>query len=162
MSTKVRKSSYRQKGAAAVEFALMLPLLVLMLMAPLFLAVCFWHYTAAHKAAQNGARYLSTISEAEMRVPALAAAAKLHAEAIVRSDLAELFPKGNAIAVVTYCGEAGSGARNLCTGVGNGPLPESVDISVQFWLKDGLFKFFNTGRYGWSISVVATVPYASA
>lgn len=165
MSTKIRKLLRRQlfrrqKGAAAIELALVLPIMLVLLMAPLFLAVFFWHYTAAQKAAQNGARYLSTISEQEMRIPALAAAAKLQAENIIRSDLAELFPKGSAITITPYCGESASGVRNYCTGLEDGTLPANVEVGVQFRLKDDLFKFVNTGRFGWNVSVLATVPYA--
>lgn len=159
MSKNIKSTRRRQQGAAAVELALVLPVLVVFFTAPLFFAIFFWHYTAAQKAAQDGARYLSTVSEQEMRDPTLALVAANTAREIIREELAELLPAQNSIAVVLHCGTAANGVMNLCTGVGDGPLPEVVDVSVQFRLRDQLFGFVNTGRYGWSVSAMASVPY---
>jgi hypothetical protein len=161
MSRGIKNSSHRQKGAAAVELALVLPILIVFFTAPLFFAIFFWHYTAVQKAAQDGARYLSTISEQEMRDPTLALAAANTARAIIRGELAELIPEQNEIEIITYCGTSASGARNLCTGVRDAQLPEAVDVSVQFYLSDKFFGVIDTGRYGWSVSAIATVPYVS-
>ena len=161
MSNAIKKSAYRQKGAAAVELAFVLPILLVLLTAPLFIAVYFWHYTAVQKAAQDGARYLSTISEQEMRDPALAVAAANNAREIVRGEIADLFPNPDDVTIILRCGASANGLINLCTGVRDGRLPEDVDVGVQFYLKDQLFGFVDTGRYGWSVSAVATVPYVS-
>ncbi|QNA88971.1 pilus assembly protein [Massilia sp. Dwa41.01b] len=161
MSGYLNKPSHRQHGAAAVELALVLPILVVFFTAPLFFAIFFWHYTVVQKAAQDGARYLSTVSEQEMRDPALALAAANTAREIIRGELVELIPDQGSITVILHCGTSGTGMINLCTGVEDGPLPESVDVGIQFRLKDQLFGFVDTGRYGWSVSAVATVPYVS-
>lgn len=161
MSKDIKNTRRRQQGAAAVELALVLPVLVVFFTAPLFFAIFFWHYTVVQKAAQDGARYLSTVSEQEMRDPTLALVAANTAREIIRGELAELIPNQNSITVVLYCGTAADGVRNLCTGVEDGPLPEVVDVSVQFRLRDQLFGFVDTGRYGWKVAAVATVPYVS-
>jgi Flp pilus assembly protein TadG len=149
----------RQSGASAVELALILPILIVLLTAPLFFAIFFWHYTTVQKAVQDGARYLSSISEQDMRDPELAAASAEIAREIIRAETAELIPATNRINIVLNCGTAANGVTNLCTGVGDGDLPENVAVSVQFYLKDDIFALVNTGRYGWSVSAIATVPY---
>ncbi|THC39633.1 TadE family protein [Massilia sp. Mn16-1_5] len=161
MSKNIKNTMRWQKGAAAVELALVLPILIVFFTAPLFFAIFFWHYTAVQKAAQDGARYLSTVSEQEMRDPTLALAAANTAREIIRGELADLIPDQNNITVVLHCGTAANGMINLCTGVEDGPLPEVVDVGVQFRLKDQFFGFVDTGRYGWNVSAVATVPYVS-
>jgi len=161
MSKDNKNTRRRQQGAAAVELALVLPILIAFFTAPLFFAIYFWHYTVAQKAAQDGARYLSTVSEQEMRDPELALAAANTAREIIRGELADLIPAQNSVAVVLHCGTAANGVMNLCTGVGDGPLPEFVNISVQFRLRDQFFGFVNTGRYGWNVSALAAVPYVS-
>ncbi|KQQ97153.1 TadE family protein [Massilia sp. Leaf139] len=161
MSNDITNPGRRQKGAAAVELAVILPILLVFFTAPLFFAIYFWHYTVVQKAAQDGARYLSTISEQEMRDPTLALAAADTARGIIRSQLTELIPAPNSITVVLHCGTSANGMINLCTGVEDGPLPENVDVGIQFRLKDQFFGLVNTGRYGWPVSAVATVPYVS-
>lgn len=56
----------RQKGVAAVEFAVILPVLVTLLFVPVFFARVFMHYSVAEKAAHSAALYLSSIPRMEM------------------------------------------------------------------------------------------------
>lgn len=143
-----------QGGASAVELALILPILVTMMSAPLFLAIFYWHYTAAHKAAYDAARYLSTISEAEMRRPALALAARDTATAIVNAEIAELGFRDGPAKIAFVCGTA-----NYCDGVGSQPLPPTITVGVQLFVRDTLFNQIDTGEFGWSIAANATVRY---
>jgi Flp pilus assembly protein TadG len=50
------QSSTRQRGVAAVEFAILVPLLLILLTAPLYIGRVLWHYTVIHKAAHDAAR----------------------------------------------------------------------------------------------------------
>ena len=63
-------SRTHQTGAAAIELALTMPIMLCFLLFPIFYAMCFWHNTVAKKAAQDAARYLSTEPQSEMRTPA--------------------------------------------------------------------------------------------
>lgn len=144
----------RQGGASAVELALILPILVAMMSAPLFLAIFYWHYTAAHKAAYDAARYLATISEAEMRRPVLALAARDTAAAIVNAEIAELGFRDGPAKINFICGQV-----NACDGVGSQALPPTITVGVQLFVRDTLFNQIDTGEFGWSITGAATVRY---
>lgn len=83
------------QGSVAVEFAVLLPLMIIMLAAPLLFGRVFWHYTVAQKAAQNAVRFLATANAAEIRTPgagATEAPIAAVARAIVMAEIAELRP----------------------------------------------------------------------
>lgn len=145
----------RQRGVAAVEFALLATVLVFLMAFPIFLGRYFWHYTVVHKAAHDGARYLSTISEAEMREPDLALAADAIAKGIVKEELADLRPGTYAPKVSVICGTA-----TLCHGVEGGALPPTVTVTVEVSMFDTVFRVVPTGTRGLPIKAVVEVPYA--
>jgi Flp pilus assembly protein TadG len=143
----------RQRGVAAVELALMMPILLALLTVPLIVSIYFWHYTAAQKAAQNAARYLSTISVQEMRAGNLALAAEAIATQMAQTQVAELTLAASAPVVEVYC------ARVRCTGVGNRPLPQTIFVSVRMDLFDNFFFIEEVGRYGLPITAEVELPY---
>lgn len=65
----MRVARQTERGSAAVEAAAVLPILVFILAAVLFVARYFWYYTAAEKAAHDAARYLATVSQREIKTP---------------------------------------------------------------------------------------------
>lgn len=141
-----------QRGSAAVELAVLLPVLVVFLAFPYFYARFFWHYSVAEKAAQDAARYLSSISVQEMRSPTLNPAAVAAANQIAITELAELRP-GHAAATVSFlCG------ANPCQGFGGAPLPPTVRVHVAMDMFDAS-SVVNTGRYGMPIRVDAEMAY---
>lgn len=142
----------RQRGATAVELAVCLPLFVLLLAFPLFLGRTFWHYTAAQKAAQDAARYLSSVTAQEMREPLLAQAAAGLAGEIVRTELAELETGGLRPQVDIQCG----GMR--CQGVMSGPLPQTVSVLVTVQMRDHLLGM-ELGRYGLRLQARSVMRY---
>jgi cbb3-type cytochrome oxidase subunit 3 len=144
----------RQRGAAAVECAIVLPLLVLLLTFFVFYAQVLWHYTVAQKAAYDAARYLSTVTEQEMRDDLLAPAAANIANYIAQAEIAELRPgRGARPRVEIQCG----GVR--CEGVRGTPLPQTVSVAVRMEMFDDYFRVFNVGRYGLSIVGRAEIRY---
>jgi len=143
---------WRQRGAAAVELALLLPIFVFFMSFPLFLGRYFWHYTATQKAAQDAARYLSTISAQEMRDPALSESAAALTNRIVQMELAELHTGGMRPRVTVLCGDV------LCQGVTTGPLPETVTVHVRMDMVDHIFGL-DFGRYGVQLNVRYEVRY---
>lgn len=154
MNLRTRNPDRRpQRGVAAIELALVMPILLALFTAPLFLAVYFWHYTAAQKAAQDAARYLSTISAQEMRSGTLARAADEIANQIIAAEIAELTLGASAPVVEVYCG------RVRCTGLGARPLPETVFVSVKIDMFDTFFGSIETGRYGFPITAEAEINY---
>jgi cbb3-type cytochrome oxidase subunit 3 len=133
----------RQRGAAAVECAIVLPILVLLLTFFVFYAQVLWHYTVAQKAAYDSARYLSTITEQEMRDGVLARAAEKIANDIVQAEIAELKPgRGAKPEVVVQCGGI------PCEGVWDAALPQTVSVSVRMGMYEEFFRAYNLSRYG--------------
>ena len=144
----------RQRGSAAVELALVLPTLVILMTVPLFFARYFWHYTVAHKAALDAARYLSTVSVREMRSASLAATAGQIANGIAAEEIADLSPGKDKPSIEIFCGSS-----NLCIGYGAATMPETIKVRVSMNMFDNVFGAVNTGRYGWRIIAEAEVRY---
>lgn len=142
----------KQGGSAAVELALILPALLLLIFMPLFIGRYFWHYTAAQKAAQDAARYLSTISVQEMREEVLAGQAAGIARSIVLAEIRELNPGPTAPTVIIECGE------DPCVGVANLALPETVTVTVRMRYFD-MLGLIDAGRYGIPINAVSVMNY---
>jgi hypothetical protein len=137
-----------QRGAAAVELAILLPAFLAFLLFTLFTARVLWCYTVAQKAAQDAARYLSTVSEKEMREPVLAVAAAEVASEIVRMEIAELNPGPIPPEFEVRCGDY------RCSGVYNAPLPETVYVAIRMQvLPFPEVFFFDAGS--WGVPVVA-------
>ena len=142
----------RQRGSAAVEAALILPIFVIFLTVPIYYARCFWHYTVAQKAAQDAVRYLSQVSAAEMRSPALAQAASNIALQITQKELAELAPGAPIPTPVVQC-------DYLPCGYAIGKLPATVRVYINFSMYDNLFGAVPDGRYGLVITADASLRY---
>lgn len=142
----------RETGAAAIELALLLPIFIGFLMMPIFLSKTLWHYTVAQKAAQDAARYLSTVSRAEMMSPRLAEEAGDLAIEIARRELAELAPSSAITGPRAYCD------ANVCGDLAEGTLPRTVRVNLLFSMSDplGLIDF---GWYGLQITANHTMRY---
>lgn len=87
----------RQRGAAAVEAALLMPVFVTLLVFPLLLGRIFWHYAVIQKAAHDAARYLSSVPIAEMKNNTRGPHAAALAKEIVTMETAELYGGGDSL-----------------------------------------------------------------
>jgi hypothetical protein len=141
-----------QGGAAAVELALILPVLLLFIFMPLFIGRYFWHYTAAQKAAQDAARYLSTVSVQEMREDALAEQAAMVARSIALEEIEDLNAGSAEPDIIIECGD------DPCIGVRNAALPDHVSITVRMSYFD-MLGLIDIGRYGIPIRAVSVVNH---
>lgn len=100
-----------QRGAAAIEFAFILPLLLLMFTGMIEFGRAMWHYDALAKVARDGARYLSTVPTANLGAEAASATSvtrTIVANAATRANVAGLTP-GTDITITcapTACGSA--------------------------------------------------------
>lgn len=81
-----------QRGAAHIELAFILPVMLLMLAFCLFFGRVSWHYTAAHKAAHDAVRYLSSVPARDMSTPARLAEVVQVAQAIAQAEIDGLNP----------------------------------------------------------------------
>lgn len=135
MSPIYRPTKRRQSGVAAVEFALVLPVLVLLLTLPLFFGRCFWHYTVLQKAAHDAARFMATVPIADIKNPTRAMDAAALAKFIATEETAELRPGGMyPVSIDIFC-DAGS-----C----NFGQPVKVRALVRIRMFDTVF-----GQYTW-------------
>lgn len=149
----MRRLRRRQAGVAAVELALLLPILVAFLAIGFFTASILWHYMMVQKAAQDAARYLSTVPAWEMTTQASALAAGNQAQDIARRELADMSPGATVSALGTYCDEVNCGMKFAYT------LPTTVRVYLEISVKDptGLI---DTGFGGWPIVANYTLRYA--
>jgi Flp pilus assembly pilin Flp len=103
MKTTKRFCRRQQQGVAAVEFALVLPVIVLLIALTLLFGRIFWHYTVAVKAASDVATFMTLTRNSEMLEarPDLGeiSIVKL-ARSIGETELAELSPGKAAMPVI--------------------------------------------------------------
>ncbi len=148
MSAADRRRARRQRGIAAVELAIVMPVLVLLLMFPLFLGRVFWHYTVIQHAAQDAARYLSRIPVSEITNSARASTVAAVAKTIVAEEMAELAPGGDPPDVVTAC-DGGN-----CMGYAK---PSNVRVFIQMRIVDIFFSGYTYPAL--TLTVDVTYPY---
>lgn len=142
----------RQRGSAAVEAALILPILVIFLTVPIYYARCLWHYTVAQKAAQDATRYLAQVPAAEMRSRKLAQAAAGIALEIAQKEIAELAPGSTIDPPVVHC-------DNVPCGTTINKVPNTVGVYITFSMYDTIFNISYGGRYGLVITADANMRY---
>jgi Flp pilus assembly protein TadG len=153
-SSSCRRPGRGERGSVAVEAALLMMTLVIMIAGPLFLGRVFWHYTALQKAAQDGARFLSTATPTEMMTLGSRDEAGVAALArdIVRAETAELHPAENKRIIDVQCDLATCGDS----------IPANVRVRVTMRLKDPAFYAFTNllaGDQGLKITADVSMRY---
>jgi hypothetical protein len=154
----------RQAGTVAVEMAVVLPILALLLTAPLFLARYYWHYTVAQKAAHDAALYLSRVSQFDMRMSG--AAPEVPAASLARSiasmELAQLNPGSEPPPPSLLCEYQLTPTLttwNTCNGL---LAPISVKANVAMMMTDPIFSnftWFYSGEGGLLVMADVTMRY---
>jgi hypothetical protein len=120
----------RQRGATAVEFAVVSVLFLSFMTVPLFFGRTFWHYTVIQKAAHDAAWYLATIPKNDMKNQAKSLDAVKIANFIVASEVAELYPGGDYMPVTLVdCRPGGCGLGT----------PSTVYVRVGVRMFDPIF-----------------------
>jgi Flp pilus assembly protein TadG len=149
-----RRPTSRQRGVAAVELAIILPILVALLAVPLFFGRVLWHYSVAQKAAHDAARYLSSVPQTEMKSEARITAVVEVARDIYTEEVAELNPGPFAPTLTILCGSY------ACAGLS---APDTVRVSVQMRVRDIFFapftQSFTDEEGGIVLTADVTMPY---
>lgn len=130
----------RQRGGAAVEMAIVLPILVLFMALPLFFGRVFWYYSVAQKAAHDAARFLSSATQTEIRSTGSGSEAQVAglARTIAEMELNGIQP-----------GLAGRTITVLCDTDSCGlVVPQTVRVSIKLTVRDGIFDDFTSQFYG--------------
>lgn len=150
MKPAIPGSYRRQRGAAAVEAAFVLPIMILFLIPLVLWAQYMWNYTVVHRAAQDAARFLSTVPRAEMNSKILATRVKAVAIEIVRRELADLAPEDEILEPGVECDvdECGTVAK----------VPQTVRVMVSFDFSDRIFNIYVGPRWR-TIEANVTMTY---
>lgn len=145
----MQRGARRQRGIAAVELALVMPVLFVLVMFPLYLGRVYWHYTAIQYAAQDAARYLSKVPVSEFQTPRVVAMTAA-ASAIAAQDLAELAPGYAPYMIALEC------SGGPCTG--GSTRPTSVNVKIRVVMEDIFFSNY-TGTTDLTLTADVTYPY---
>lgn len=140
-------SRHGQRGIAAVELALILPVFLILLTLPLFFGRVFWHYSVVQRAANDAARYLSAIPLSEIKNSSRTPNVVAVANAIVQSEVAELAAGPDPILVTVLCDSIGQ-----CGGYA---IPATVTVTIQLQMSD----IFFSGITELSLPLTASVTY---
>jgi|PersoiStandDraft_1058852.scaffolds.fasta_scaffold15797_2 hypothetical protein len=126
MKTRYLHSPQQELGIAHVEFALILPLIVLLLGLVVFFGRVFWHYSVAVKTASDIATFVALSRSAEMLEarPDLGEIAIIQtARSIGTAELAELNPGNDTRPVVDITCDGAT-----CRGAA---IPNEIQVLVQ-------------------------------
>lgn len=131
-------SGRRTQGAVAIEMAIVLPVLILLLTTLVFFARVFWYYSVLQKAAHDATRFLSTATQVEMRT--VGAPAAVVARAIAEAEIAQLVPDVEAIYIEMHCNSISCGSALV--------VPSTVRTQVHMQMRDTLFAPITAEFYG--------------
>jgi Flp pilus assembly protein TadG len=156
MLTRRKFSRHPAMGSVAVEMAAVLPIFILLLALPFFLARVFWYYDVGQKAAHDAARYMSMASQAEMRTPGSGfneAQVPAVARWIAQQELEEILPYTDGIIINIQCDLNACGAT----------APATVRADVQITLHDSVLSQLTSTYLGSTSMILAgdvTMRYA--
>ncbi|HJW01849.1 MAG TPA: TadE family protein [Azospira sp.] len=147
--------SGKQRGVAVVEFALVLPVLLLVIAGLAEFGRVIWYYDALAKATRDGARSLSLVTRTDWsdntaRGAALTAAQTLVVNAAAAANLPALASSN----VQVQC-DSGSGFNNCSS-----TFPNYVRVAVVNYGVDlgDLFPLITVERNAWSVTTVSLRP----
>lgn len=147
-----RTARQRQGGAAAVEFALLVFLMLLIGAGIVEFGRAVWHYDALAKATRDGARYLSTVS-----MPALSAGSTTAKDLVVTAATAAGVPDFTAADVTVTC------APTACASAATPGAVTQVTVDVSYPMTLGAwFPFiFPPANSSFNVTLAphTTMPY---
>lgn len=154
---KVTRRGRAESGAAAVEFALVIIVLLLIVAGIVEFGRAFWYYDALTKATRDGARFLTTAPKATISSVAVPAAQVLVTNAANAANVSPVLTSDN---VSVTC----LNAAFQTVGCENGVAPEYVRVAITSYSVTigGLIPFIlPTGATPWitTLSPYTTMRY---
>lgn len=143
MAVRYKRFRRAATGSVVVEMALILPLFLILLAAPLYIARVAWFYSAGQKAAHDATRYLATATQAELRTPGGGfneARVSAIARWIAQQELGEVVPFTDGIAIAIECD------GDVCGGL----IPSRVRTDIRISLQDNLLAGLTTQYLGYT------------
>lgn len=156
IAVKRRPITRKESGVAAVEFSIILLLMIALIAFPLFFGRVFMSYSVAQKAALNSASYLAKIPLVEMHDPSKSVAAAEIAQEIVDATIGALKPGDQGVVVTQIqcdIGPCGAG------------VPSTVTVHVRIRMHDEFFNFLTgpiLGDEGIMLNAKVTLRYVGA
>lgn len=153
-----QKSAVKQRlerGVAAIELALILPFLVLMMALALLFGRTFWHYNVIQKAAHDSARYMSSVSQHDMRGMSRATASATVAYAIIDEEMGDLNFESTPWSVTVRCDET------VCDGL---TVPRIIRVIIRLEMANDILGDLTYGFFGDGLVMTADVsmPYVGS
>ncbi|WP_159697295.1 TadE/TadG family type IV pilus assembly protein [Massilia sp. 9I] len=137
MRKRLLTRSSATRGSVAIEFAFVLPILLLLLSTLVFFGRIVWHYTVAEKAAQDAVKFLARVSTEEIRAPMNGFEIPVAglARSIVLDEVAELSP-----------GDSPPSVNVLCDGIfcDGFSTPRQISVVVRVNMTDPFLSSFLT------------------
>lgn len=143
-----------QHGIVAIEFAVVLLLLLMLLPATLFFGRVFWQYNTLQKACHDAARYMASVPLVDMRNATAYAAAVATTQQMVVDAL-------DAARVSSDRGVADVNCRPLGCGQAIA-APTTIELTMAIVVHDDIFSSFSNdwlGSDGIGLVADITVPY---
>lgn len=140
MKTRRQNPFRRTQGSIAIECALILPVLLMLMTTMLLLGRIFWSYTVAEKAAHDAARFLASVPIKDMRVSTGEAAPIVSvAKQIARDELDEM-KLGTIASTTIFCyGGTPEPYWEECLGF---DTPLKIRVRVTVAITDPVFEQF--------------------
>lgn len=160
MKRRARAGRPNQKGIAAVEFALVLPVLILLIAFTQFFGRMFWNYTVALKAAHDAATIVAMASNSEiatMKSDSGEIEISKIARQVAQSELAALNTNNVSPATIDITCDAGT-----CRG---DAVPTDIVVMVKMKMVDFVLPFYTNevaGPEGMSIHAEVRVKYVGS
>ncbi|MGB9150883.1 MAG: TadE/TadG family type IV pilus assembly protein [Burkholderiales bacterium] len=153
---KFQQRKYRsQRGAAAVELAIILPLIMMMLAGITEFSRAFWYYNALDKATRDAARYLSALPTAEMATTSTRTSRFATARNLVAAAASDPDSGAQVRPAITPANVEVSCEPTSCIS----PISITVNI-VNFQMESAIpFVLLDVGRFGLSPMPSTTMPF---
>jgi hypothetical protein len=156
-----RQVKRKERGSVAVEFAVLLPTILIPLLAgALFFGRFFWHYTVAEKAVHDAARFVAGASPTELKTQCVVFVYKdacivMAAMDLAMKEMGELNPGGvNSPEIAVYCDE-----KKCLTSKDTG-VPTTISVQINMTVEDpilaGITSLFSGSHEPISIPIRAT------
>lgn len=126
----VRSARSRESGAAAVEFALVIGVLLLIVGGIVEFGRLFWHYDALSKATRDGARLMSNAVGATLQSAAEAEASQVVLAEAVGARLNPALTSSQLVIQCTYLSGSTEGAWGNCHDM-SPTVPTDVPVHVR-------------------------------
>lgn len=150
-----RTGQRAQHGIAAIEFAVILSLMLMLLPAALFFGRVFWQYNTLQKACRDALRYMASVPQVELSNATAYAAAVATTRQMVTDALDAAHVSRDRNAVDVHCHPAACGLANAA--------PATIELAIAIVVHDDIFVNFTggwmSGQDGISFVADITVPY---